>query len=161
MVAGQGLVSRTIALNSARFIVDGVLSTLGDVQQAWSPGDRVTVVPASSETPQRVELVNQFLSGWLADPRTPPTTSVSYDVVTADGTVYDNLPYTGDPFRDGGDTLNYYYVNGTEVTRTAFETALDNADLEVATIEVRRAGDALPGGGNVGIANQHRLDTGA
>ena len=161
VVPGQGLVSRTIALNSATFVVDGVLSTLGDVQEAWSPGDRVTVVPASSETPQRVELMNRFLAGGVADLQTPPATSVSYDVVTIDGIVYNDLPYTGDPFRDGGSVQNRYYVDGAEVTRPAFETALDNVDPDVATIEVRRAGDAVPGGGTVGVANQHRLDTGA
>ena len=56
---------------------------------------------------------------------------------------------------------NRYYVDGVEVTRANFEAALDSADLDVATIEVRRAGDAVPGGGTVGVANQHRLDTGA
>ena len=118
-------------------------------------------MPASSETPQRVELMNRFLAGGVADLQTPPATSVSYDVVTIDGIVYNDLPYTGDPFRDGGSVQNRYYVDGAEVTRPAFETALDNVDPDVATIEVRRAGDAVPGGGTVGVANQHRLDTGA
>ena len=137
-----------------------MLSTIDDLREAWSPGDRVTVVPASTETAQRVELVNQFLFGSPADVRIAQVTSPSYDVVTADGTVYDDLPYTGDPFRDGGSVQNRYYVDGTEVPRAAFETALNSADPDVATIEVRRAGDALPGGGTVGVANQHRLTPG-
>ncbi|WP_108668338.1 cell wall-binding repeat-containing protein [Euzebya rosea] len=156
LVPGQGPVTRTIDLTGGTYVVDGVLSTIGDLQEAWSPGDRVTVVPASSETPQRVELVNQFLSGSPTDVQTAAT-SPSYDVVTADGTVYNDLPYTGDPFRDGGSVQNRYYVDGTEVTPDVFETALADADPDVATIEVRRAGDDLPGGGTVGVANQHRL----
>lgn len=154
VVEGVGRQLFTYDLLDGRYVVNGLVSTVDDFRDAYSPGDWITVSPATNDLPQEVTLEDRFLMGGLAD-ITPPTT-YSYDVINDDGTIYQNLTYTGvDPFNNGVND-NRYYVDGVEVALADFHAALDSADLDVATIEVRRAGDE-----GVGPANEHRLHTGA
>jgi hypothetical protein len=132
----------------AQFLVDGVLSTEAEFEAAYSPGDDVSYTPAdaATSTVERISLVNQPLAGLVDDINTGADT---YDVENqAGGVIYDNLNYTAAIF--GG--TDRYFVNGTEVTLVAFETALTNCAAAAPNrCSIQVADTAL--------ATEHRLTT--
>ena len=132
------------------FVVDGLVSTVGEFEDAYSAGDAVSFTPDDPGTPtneSRIVLDNETLAGAIADVDTAADT---YDVVNADGgVIYDDLVYTGAVF--GGD--DDYFVNGTEVTLADFELFLEEVAADATpddTISVVDNGD---------ISTQHFLQT--
>lgn len=149
LLEGSTRVNYIIAAD-ATFTVDGVQVVRGEFDEAFTAGDGVTVTPAGSGAPQRIDLVNDTLDGILSEVTGGGDT---YDVSTAGGVLYDDLDIGGDPFKVG-EFDNRYYVNGTEVTDTAFSTALLDAEVGTDTIEVIAGPDTTGG-----QANEHRLTT--
>ena len=134
----------------AVFVIDGVLSSQQNAEDAASAGDGFTVTPATATDPQRIEIVNDTLDGMVDD--VTVATFTTFDVLTADGLLYDNAQVQGDVFSTGN-TTNRYYVDDVEVTQGDFITALQAAEPEVDPIEVISADDLG------GIANEFRLGT--
>lgn len=143
VLTAQGRVAITYA-PEATFRIDGQIATEPEFEAARTSGDAISFQAGdpSTDTPEVIELDNRDLSGDLADITEGANT---FDVVTADGIVHDDLPYTSAIF--GGD--DRYYDDGDEVDLGTFEDLLGLIDdgEQLATIVVR------PSGGDT----QHRL----
>ena len=131
----EGRVTVTYSAD-ATFRIDGQIATEPELEAARSAGDAITYQAGdpSTETPETIELDNRDLAGDLADITEGADT---FDVVTAAGVVYDDLPYTSAIL--GGE--DRYYDDGNEIDLGTFEDLLGLVDdgEQLATIVVRPA----------------------
>ena len=135
VLTAEGRVTVTYSAD-ATFRIDGQIATEPELEAARSAGDAITYQAGdpSTETPETIELDNRDLAGDLADITEGADT---FDVVTAAGVVYDDLPYTSAIL--GGE--DRYYDDGNEIDLGTFEDLLGLVDdgEQLATIVVRPA----------------------
>lgn len=108
----------------AVFIVDGLLVTEDVFEDNLSSGDDINYRPADpgTSTTERVVLNNEDLAGILVDGDGDDTN----DTVQID--VYDENEVLLDTYAPGGS--DRYFIDGTEVTPTAFNEQLDGAEFD-------------------------------
>ena len=146
---GQGSRLATLAYGAgATFTLNGTLATEAEWEARLTAGDLVSVQPGDpgTGTAEAASLEDRDLAGRVADVSTAAKT---YDVVSDDGIVYDDLAYTAGAF--GG--VDTYVVNEQSVGLAQFEaelTAVAAGERPDASVVVR----AVDGG------TEHRLSSG-
>lgn len=126
----------------ARFIINGILGTEGDYEDALTAGDDVSYTPEDTAggTPETFTVTDQDLAGPVDE--TTINVGTSYDVLSSEGdATLATVTY--------GAVTDRYFIDGEEVDIADFDAALTDIDMGDATGDVTVVETAL--------ATEHRL----